>query len=102
MTGWENSNGFVTRFVDFYADITSTLTIKKNNPYASTVVIISNNNNLFFYIDSTFKGVKIVDNPSCTIERINNSNFKIVHSGYGKAMIFSELAFDCTLTKQSS
>ena len=97
-----NSNGFVTRFVDFYADITSTLTIKKNNPYASTVVIISNNNNLFFYIDSTFKGVKIVDNPSCTIERINNSNFKIVHSGYGKAMIFSELAFDCTLTKQSS
>lgn len=97
-----NSKVFAVRFVDFYANSTSTLAIKKNNPYASTVVIISNNNNLFFYIDSTFKGVKIVDNPSCTIERIDNSNFKIVHNGYGKAMIFSGLAFDCTLTKQSS
>ena len=95
-----NSNGFATRFVEFYENKKSTLAIKKPNPYITTFVIISNNNSLFFYIDSTFKGVKIVDNPSCTIERINNSNFKIVNDGYGKAIIFSELEFDCTLTKQ--
>ena len=88
-----------TKYKVFPADVNTTFTISKASAYSTAIVIISNNNNLFFYIDSTFLGEKIKDNPSCTVERIDNSKFKITHNGYGRALILSGEPFDCTIAE---
>ena len=61
-------------------------------------MIITNNASVFIYIDGTFEGEKIIDNSLCTIERTDNSNFKITNDGYGNAMIFSDESFTYTLS----
>lgn len=93
-----NSNALVAHRIIFPADIKSTLTIKKTNPYTPVIVVITNNSSIFFYVDGTFKGEKIIDNSLCTVERVDNSNFKITNEGYGNAMMFSDESFTCMLT----
>ena len=88
-----------TKYKVFPANVDTTFTISKASAYSTVIVIISNNNNLFFYIDSTFLGEKIKDNPSCTVERIDNSKFKITHNGYCRALILSGEPFDCTIAE---
>ena len=88
-----------TKYKVFPANVNTTFTISKASAYSTVIVIISNNNNLFFYIDSTFLGEKIKDNPSCTVERIDNSKFKITHNGYCRALILSGEPFDCTIAE---
>jgi hypothetical protein len=94
-----NSNALFTWKGELEEKVKNTLTISKSNPYSTVVVIISNNDSLFFYIDSTFRGEKIKDNPSCTVERIDNSKFRIIHNSYGKVLIFSVGSFNCSVTK---
>lgn len=94
-----NSNALFTWKGELAEKVKNTLTISKSNPYSTVVVIISNNDSLFFYIDSTFRGEKIKDNPSCTVERIDNSKFRIIHNSYGKVLIFSVGSFNCSVTK---
>lgn len=96
---WVNSNALFTWKGELEEKVKNTLTISKSNPYSTVVVIISNNDSLFFYIDSTFRGEKIKDNPSCTVERIDNSKFRIIHNSYGKVLIFSVGSFNCSVTK---
>lgn len=92
-------NKLFTRYVEFKENVNTTLTISKTSAYSTAIIIISNNNSLFFYIDSTFSGEKIKDNPSCTVERINNSNFKITQKGYGMGLILSGEPFNYTIAE---